>query len=294
MCAAPSNPTQSELISEALAMSGEYDPSSSLITRANLWFEEIKNDIWRKEKKLKSLQKTCYAVFQSGQSRYSYPSSFSSDLSLTILDGQNRGTAQGGTVSSITLSSSDPNTDGDLIGREILITSGLGVGSFSQITGYNSTTKLADVTPDFDTAPDGTSTYMIKDVEYDLEQRPISDFKMFQQVGNGRPGYFFPLGDEDYGEFILNQPPDKVYGARIRYYANIMTLDTSDTLFSNLLLQWRNIWLQGIVYRRLRDANDDRSNDEFVKYRGELQSLINREKYGTDMSFLRDMVSDFR
>lgn len=274
-------------------MAGESAPSTSELSRANIWFEEIKNDIWRKEKKLKSLQATCYAIFQPGQSRYAYPSSFSSDLSLTILDGSITGTAQAGSSSSITLASTDTNQSSDLIGREIIVTGGVGVGSFSQITAYNSTTKVATVTPDFATAPDSTSTYLVKDSEYDVEAKPLSDFKQYQMTGNQRPRYYFPIGDEDAGEFIFNTPPDKVYGGRIRYYANIMTVDTDSTLFSNLLMKWRNIWMQGIIYRKFRDANDDRSNDEFSKYRGELQSLITREKYGTDMSFLRDTVSDF-
>lgn len=293
MCAAPTVPTQASLISEGLAMAGESDPDSTLTTRAGLWFEEIKNDIWRKEKKLKSLQKTCYAILQKGESRYSYPSSFSSDISITLLDGTRTGTAQAGSTNSITLAASEAAGDSDLIGKEIIITSGTGIGSFGQIIAYSSSTKVASVTPDFETAPDSTSTYMIIDQEYELEQRPISDYKQFHSSALQRPDKYFPLGDEDYGEFIVNTPPDKLYGARIRYYANIMTLDNADTLYSTLLQQWRNIWLQGIIYRRLRDANDDRSNDEFTKYRGELQSLINREKYGTDLSFLRDSVSDF-
>lgn len=290
----PSNPTQAALITEGLAKAGELDPSSDLTTRAGLWFEEIKNDIWRKEKKLKSLQSTCYAVLQQGQSRYSFPSSFSSEISLTIISGDITGTAQTGTTSSITLASSDQHTSSDLIGKEILITSNTGVGSYSQITAYNSSTKVATVTPNFQTAPDSTSTYMIKSAEYEMESRPISDFQKFKEISNGLPSYYFPLGDEDYGEFILNRPPDKMYGVRIRYYANLMTLDDSSTLYSNLLMQWRNIWIQGIKYRKLADADDSRSNDEFSKYRGELQSLITREKYGADMSFLRDSVSDFR
>ena len=294
MCAAPTVPTQASLISEGLAMAGESDPDSTLTTRAGLWFEEIKNDIWRKEKKLKSLQSTCYAVLQQGQSRYSFPSSFSSEISLTIISGDITGTAQTGTTSSITLASSDQHTSSDLIGKEILITSNTGVGSYSQITAYNSSTKVATVTPNFQTAPDSTSTYMIKSAEYEMESRPISDFQKFKEISNGLPSYYFPLGDEDYGEFILNRPPDKMYGVRIRYYANLMTLDDSSTLYSNLLMQWRNIWIQGIKYRKLADADDSRSNDEFSKYRGELQSLITREKYGADMSFLRDSVSDFR
>lgn len=289
----PSSPSQSSLISEALAMAGESNPSSALTTRAGLWFEEIKNDIWTKEKKLKSLQKTCYAVIQKGQSRYSYPSSFSSDISITLLSGTRTGTAQAGSTNSITLAASETAGDSDLIGKEILITSNTGVGSFGQIIGYSSTTKVASVTPNFQTAPDSSSTYMIIDREYDLEQRPISDYKQFHMSYQSVPDKYFPLGDEDYGEFLLNCPPDQLYGARIRYYVNIMTLDTDDTLYTTLLQQWRRIWLQGIVYRRLRDADDNRSNDEFSKYRGELQSLINREKYGTDLSYIRDSVSDF-
>ena len=157
MCAAPTVPTQASLISEGLAMAGESDPDSTLTTRAGLWFEEIKNDIWRKEKKLKSLQKTCYAILQKGESRYSYPSSFSSDISITILDGSRTGTAQAGSTNSITLASSESAGDSDLIGKEIIVTSGTGIGSFAQIISYSSTTKVASVTPDFETAPDSTS-----------------------------------------------------------------------------------------------------------------------------------------
>ena len=289
----PSAPTQAALISEALAMAGERNPSSTITTRAGLWFEETKNDIWRKEKKLKSLQQTCYAIIQKGQARYSFPSSFSSEISLTLLDGNRTGTAQAGSTSSITLDASETAGDSDLIGKEVIITSNTGIGSFGQIISYSSSTKVATVTPSFQTAPDSSSTYMIIDNEYELEQRHIGDFKQFQQSYLDRPVKYFPLGDEDYGEFILNCPPDKLYGARIRYYVNIMTLDSDSTLYTTLLQQWRNIWLQGIIYRRLRDADDSRSNDEFTKYRGELQSLINREKYGADLSFLRDAVSDF-
>lgn len=293
MCAAPTAPTQASLIAEALAMAGESDPDSTLTTRAGLWFEEIKNDIWRKEKKLKSLQKTCHAILQKGESRYSYPSSFASDISITLLDGSRTGTAQAGSVNNITLAAAESAGDSDLIGKEIIITSGTGIGSLAQILTYSSSTKVATVSPDFQTAPDSSSTYMIIDTEYPLEQRPISDYAHSHKTYLNMPDKYFPLGDEDYGEFILNCPPDKLYGARIRYYANIMTLDNADTMYSTLMQQWRNIWLQGILYRRLRDANDDRSNDEFTKYRGELQSLVNREKYGTDLSFLRDTVTDF-
>lgn len=289
----PSNPTESEIIAEALAMAGERNPTTAITERAGTWISEVKNDIWRKEKKLRSLMKTCYAILQKGQSRYAYPSSFASDLSMTILDGNRTGTAQSGTTSTITLDSGETALDSDLIGREIIVTSSTGVGSFSQIIAYNSSTKVATVTPDFETSPDSTSTYLIVDQEYDVEQRPLIDYAKFHSGAITRPTKFFPIGDEDYGEFLFNCPPDKLYGARLRYYANIMTLDTSSTLYSTILLQWRNIFSQGIIYRKFRDANDDRANDEFSKYRGELQSLINREKYGTDLSFMRDTVSDF-
>jgi hypothetical protein len=290
----PSNPTLSQLITEGLAKAGVKSPDSELLTRAAGWIEEIKNDIWQLGKKPKALHVTSYGVFQRGQSRYSNPTDFSSDLSLTILDGSNRGTAQGGSTSSIQFAASDPSSDASVVGKGVIILSGTGQGSYSQIISYDSTTKQANVVPNFNTAPAAGSTYMVVDREYPVEQRPIFENDAQQQSPiNGIAERFYPVGDEDYGEFILNRNPDKIYGARLRYYANLMRVDTDSTLMSTLYSRWRNIWVEGVRFKKLDDEDDDRSDGSESRYRRKMQAIISREIYGMDISNLQDRVTDY-
>jgi hypothetical protein len=290
----PSNPTLEDLITEGLRKAGIKDPDTDLIDRAEGWVEEIKNDIWQLGKKPKALHVTSYGVFQRGQSRYSNPADFSSDLSLTILDGSNRGTAQGGSTSSIQFAASDPSSDSSVVGKGVIILSGTGQGSYSQIISYDSTTKQANVVPNFNTAPAAGSVYMVVDREYPVEQRPIFESDATRQSPiNGIADRFYPVGDEDYGEFILNKNPDKVYGARLRYYANLMKVDTDSTLMSTLYSRWRDIWIEGVRFKKLDDEDDDRSDGGEDRYRRKLQAIISRETYGMDISNLQDRVTDF-
>jgi hypothetical protein len=291
----PSNPTLEELVREGLAKAGEASPDANLLERAEeQWMGEIKNDIWELGKKPKSLHITSYGVFQAGQSRYSNPSDFSSDLSLTILDGATRGTAQGGSVSSITLAASD-SSDESIIGKGIIVLSGTGQGSYSQIVDFDSDTKVATVAPNFNTAPSSDSGYMIVDQEYPVEQRPVFENDRHQNVPvKGIADRFYPMGDEDYGEFFLNKAPDKVYGARLRYYANLMKIDTDSTLMSTLYLRWRIIWVEGIRFKKIDDEDDDRAQVAEERYRRKMQAIIGRETYGMDISNLVDQVTDYQ
>lgn len=291
----PSNPTLEELVREGLAKAGEESPDADLLTRAEeQWIGEIKNDIWELGKKPKSLHITSYGVFQQGQSRYSNPSNFSSDLSLTILDGSVRDTARGGSVSSITLSAADVS-DESIIGKGIIVLSGTGQGSYSQIVDFDTSTKIATVVPNFNTSPGSDSGYLIVDQEYPVEQRPVFENDRNQNIPlKGIADRFYPIGDEDYGEFILNKAPDKVYGARLRYYANLMKIDTDSTLMSTLYLRWRIIWVEGIRFKKIDDEDDDRAEAAEARYRRKMQAIIGRETYGMDISNLVDQVTDYQ
>lgn len=292
----PSNPTLEELVREGLKKGGEDSPDSDLLTRAeDTWIEEIKNDIWELGKKPKTLHITSYGVFQKGQSRYSNPSDFSSDLSLTILDGNVRGTAQSGSVSSITLASDDPSSSGSIVGKGIIILANTAQGSYSQVTSYDESTKVATVVPNFNTAPASGSTYMIVDQEYPVEQRPVFEYDRKQnQPILGIADRFYPIGDEDYGEFILNKAPDKIYGARLRYYANLMKIDTSSDLMSTIYHRWRTIFVEGIRFKKIDDEDDDRAEGAENRYRVKMRSIIDRETYGMDISNIVDQVTDYQ
>ena len=93
----PPNPLLSQIVLEGINQAGEMNPSAALLARAtNNWIEEIKNDIWNLGKKPKLLHVTAYTTIPVGQSRYAYPSDYSSDLSLNILTGSDLNSCQGG------------------------------------------------------------------------------------------------------------------------------------------------------------------------------------------------------
>lgn len=71
------------------------------------------------------------------------------------------GTAQTGTTSSMTLEAGESSVSGAYRYSILIITGGTGAGQARLISGYNTTSKVASVTPAFGTAPDNTSTYAI-------------------------------------------------------------------------------------------------------------------------------------
>lgn len=290
----PSNPTLRQIVTEGLISAGDSDPSSDLIDRAeNFFMEDIKNMIRHESGKLSVLQVTSIGVLVKGQSRYAYPTDFGSDLSIVLLDGGVSGMAQAGASGTITLAANDNSSLGGIQGKEILITSGSGQGSLSQITNYDESTKLVTVTPNFTSPPSPGSGYLIIDNEYPVEQRPVFEFDGGRSIILSRPEKFYPMGDEDYGEFILNCPPDKSYGARLRYYANLQRLDLDSTLMSTLYARWRAILTDGIRVKRLQEADETRYEGEYQKWERKFKSIIQRETYGKDLSYLRDRVTDY-
>lgn len=292
--ATPANPTLAEIVSEGLKKAGEGSPTATLTTQATtMWMEEIKNDIWRRVKGLKFLQITSYGIFPRGQSRYSNPVDFASDLSLVLLDGAVTGVAQGGSVDYIDLAADDASTEDQLLGKLILVTSGTGAASASQIISYNSTTKRASVVPNFTAAPAAASEYQIIDNEIPLMEDHVIRSDGEGSLGLGTPSKFYPLGDEDYGEFILDCPPARQFGARLRYFANIMKLDTESTLMSTLYLNFRNLWLKGIEYRCWKYNNDDRVGQAFAEYQEELNLLMYADAYGVDLHSMHQTVTDY-
>ncbi len=83
-------------------------------------------------------------------------------MSETLLASDESGTAQTGTSSTITLAASGPSSTDDVYnGAVIVTTGGTGSGQTRVITDYNGTSKVATVSPDWDTDPDNTTTYTI-------------------------------------------------------------------------------------------------------------------------------------
>ena len=173
--AAPTAPTLISISTEGLKKAGYSDPNSTQLTRAqDQYMEEVKNDlsILLGGRRLKYLYTTAYTVTTIGLHRYASPTDYANDMSMTALYGTTTGTAQTGAIGSVTLAATEDISSDAIIGRYILITSGTGASSSSQCTAYNSTTKVATVTPNFTTAPAASSGYMVVTDYYPLTQTP--------------------------------------------------------------------------------------------------------------------------
>ena len=177
--AAPTSPTLASITNEALKKAGYPSPNVPTACskeRRTEWMEEVKHDIWSLMKKPKSLHTTSVLITTQNQARYTYPTDYSSDLTLNALHGNVTGTAQAGASGSITLAAADTSAQATVEARKILIYSGTAKGSMSQCTAYDTTTKVATMAPDFNTAPDNTSLYMIIDQNISLKQTSLFDF----------------------------------------------------------------------------------------------------------------------
>jgi hypothetical protein len=296
--AIPTAPTLASICTEGIKRSGYPSPSATQVTRAQDWIEEIKWDIWNLDKKYKSLLIASYGVTTNGVSRYANPSDFESDLSVTILDGLHTGMLQSATANTATLATTEDMDEAFAQGKFLLITSGTGLGSCSQITAYDNTTKVATVVPNFNTTPDGSENYMVVDTQYKLEQQYITRKDELTYPDDKQiPAYYFPIGQgnsdsDETGEFELYPTPDKTYGIQLRYFANLMLVDLSSNLMTTLYRRWRNIFIQGIICKSLQNDRDNRYINEMQIYKKMLQELKMREVYGMDLSNMQISVEE--
>ena len=92
------------------------------------------------------------------------PSAASGNITITASGvTTDTGNAQAGTISTITLKSASSFTSDDQPnGMYVAITSGTGSGQTRHVEDYVASTKVLTVYPDWDTAPDNTSSYEVK------------------------------------------------------------------------------------------------------------------------------------
>ena len=69
------------------------------------------------------------------------------------------GTVQNASSSTVTLQTTA--VTGQLVGSVVYISSGTGAGQLRTITAWNGSTKVATITPNWSTTPDGTSSYVV-------------------------------------------------------------------------------------------------------------------------------------
>lgn len=292
-------PILSSIVIESLKRAGYSNPSSDLQARATeRWIEEIKSELWAKARDLKSLQTKAVTVVSRGVAQYSNPTDYASDMSMQFATGGVFGTAQTGTVTSITLASSYSGTEQDLIAKELVITSGTGVGGISTISGYVPATKVATLSPALVIAPDVTSGYVVIDTYIPLTQSPIWDYPNVTIAGNkGYPETFFPIGESSTGKFILNPTPwrDDTQPMVLiqRYQADLTETDTVGSLMLKLYQQWQILWICGIRWKALQNDDDDRAPGAYQEYQKAMRDIINMDTYGNTLDDMQIKVTEY-
>lgn len=293
MCAAPTAPTLSTLVAEGVQKTGLSSGSTqytTLTTRGeNYWMEEIKHDISLIEKKLVSLQTTYVHITTEGLSKYSLPTDYGINLSMTLLDGSSTGTFQtGSTTTSWILDADETSTEAGLLGKEILVYAGTAIRQIGQVTDYNTSTLTATVSG-CTVAPVLNDSYVIIDNYYDLPHMQVWEYDQTgNQVSQGTPNRHTIIGDADNGEFLIYPAPYRSasstlpWGIKQRYYADLLRLDLASTTMTTVYRRWRNLWIQGVKAKCLEFLNDDRAQNEMGIYGNMLTLLVNSEKYGVE------------
>lgn len=79
------------------------------------------------------------------------------------------GTAQAGTASTIQLASAETYGDSGIVGRQVCLTSGTGLGQCRRVSGYVGATDTATVSRNWTTTPDNTSKYVVSVMAEDFD-----------------------------------------------------------------------------------------------------------------------------
>jgi hypothetical protein len=266
-------------------------PAAALITRAtNYGLEKVKRDIMRICRHWEPLRRDYYSSVVEGKTRYSLPSDCETVLSITLLDYTHSGALSAVTDGdTMVLDATEDATQDEVEGHLMVITSGTGANQGAIVYDYNSTTKTVELQETLAVEPDADDEYLIAD-DYKL-LRPQPAIRLDwnpSRFDKGKPsnyivGPYTGTADTQYWELL--ETPDKTYGVKITYFADLRRLDTASGLYSTILRRWADALEQG-VYAWALGEDDDRYEREFQIYIKMLQDLRARDGYMMDVGDL--------
>ena len=285
----PGDPTTTTIVTEALRRGGRVNPTSAEITSAiDNQLQEVKSDIRRFAGLHPDLLATTVTTMTRGVSIYTWPTDAHKIRTVSLLnsptDGFWRSTAQAGAAASITLSASFDEDEGDVVGKWIVTTGGVGPNQYRQISVYNNGTKVATISADgnWDTTPDNTTTYMLIDDHKQLWQidKPTEWDRKRTPWSRGTPTQAAMVGLElnlnlspDIGDTDLASPDTLPFVILWDYWFDIDRLDETAAPFVRMLREWRSLWIQGVAVKTMQRYDDDRYQLELQVYQVMLDGL---------------------
>jgi hypothetical protein len=284
--AAPTLPDRDALAAEVASRSGDDTAAASEFYD---YFEEIKAEISSllPHGVMKSLMKTKVTVPPINRSHIPLPSDFAlmADfglVNLSMLTGDTTGAFQAGSTTSSLVLASDETTDDSLVIRNrILVTSGGGIGGIGDVYSYNTSTKTALVDPPLNNgAPSAADTYLIVNKSVPIDPFDFSVKSNDQQnlaQGDIKRVYLKMNASGDGFVFVISPVPSSLYGLELTYPTDITQIDLTGNLLSRLYQTWRNLWVQGALWRKLQKDNDGGYIPEREHYLQMLQLFSGRE-----------------
>jgi hypothetical protein len=273
----PTAPTPTTLVTEALTrfLNGGTPDSDEITRGIDYGLEKVKRDIMGIGKAWRPLLRLAYDITKVGVSHYDNPADFEMDFSVGLMLGTHTGLL--GTVTSTTevaLTPAEDATQGEVEGKYLLLTSGIGVDQAQVVDDYNTTSKVATLSEAYEVLPEIPVGYMVVNRIKDLTIMNIGRYDQFEYPGRpAEPERFIPIVNNTVGQLALHPVPDAVYGIRRRYYADLLKLDIDGTLYSTLLRKWANVFEQGVYVWKLQE-DDDRYDEQNKIYQQMLSNLL--------------------
>src|SRR3972149_1916892 len=270
-------PSGLSLIQEGMKRALGRAASSGEQARAlDQWLPEIKNDIWFVEGGSHSiLEASALILLTEGTHIYNLASDFDSPKAFTILEGDAGKTAQAGASSTITLAATDSSESEGRIGKEIVLIAGTGSGQKRQITGFNTTTKIATADSAWSTTPNVTTGYLIVTEYHPLRiVNPDTFNRVTSRTERERPETGMIWNNRLYTQLV----PDKTYPLWYQYWVNIMLTDIADSngIHQDMLRMWGSLFVQGFHVKSLQNEDDDRYIPALTIYRDMISKITHR------------------
>ena len=294
--AAPTQPTPTLIVTEAYRQFGLTASAAQITTAIAEGIEKVKRDIWALGKRFKLLRTIQYKALKVGVSRYANPSDFEADVEgpgMSLLDGNSRSTLQGAAAGTATLAAAEGASQSQAEGHLLMITSGTGINQAEQIDDYDTSTKVATMRANWGTTPAAADAYLLVDSHYPVWKKAWPRRANYiQPMLAGKPREAFEMAGGSEGFIELYPVPDKVYGLKRDYYANLTLVDTSSDLYNVIMRNWAGVFTQGILVWIMASYDDTRRRTEEEIYRGMLKQLQANELDYHQQSNLQQKVID--
>jgi len=292
--AVPSAVTVDQIVTEALKRAGRTTPSSAVIASAKTHqFREVKSDFEKLyDITLPEMYGEQAGITIVGETTLAMPTSTIHKVeSVRLYDPDQdtdgwTGTLQAGTSTTMTLAADLDEDAEDLQGRHVYFTGGTGSGQLVQLSNWNNSTKVAQITGTFETTPSTDTTYEIaRDREYVCQEDLIQDTERDTALVRGIPTKWSsiwanpgPASDQDdvVRAIRWNRVPDKTYPVKYVVQYALDHLDETGTRLKNLLRDYRSIWIQGVAAYSMQLYDEDRFLLTYQIYQEKLQQLASK------------------